>query len=43
MLHYVHSSLIYNRWKLERTQLSFNKGMGTENGVHLHNGVILTY
>ena len=27
MLHYVHSSLIYNSQKLERTQMSFNRGM----------------
>jgi hypothetical protein len=27
MLHYVHSRLIYNSQKLERTQMSFNKGM----------------
>ena len=27
MLHYVHSSLIYNSQKLERTQISFNRGM----------------
>ena len=39
MLHYLHSSLIYNSQKLERTQMSFNRGMGTENVVHLHNGV----
>jgi hypothetical protein len=35
MLHYVHSSLIYNSQKLGRTQMSFNKGMDTENVVHL--------
>jgi len=39
MLHYVHSSLIYNSQKLERTQMPFNRGMDTENVVHLHNGV----
>jgi sulfur transfer complex TusBCD TusB component (DsrH family) len=39
MLHYVHSSLIYNSQKLERTQMSLNRGMDTENVVHLHNGV----
>jgi hypothetical protein len=37
MLQYVHSSLIYNSQKLERTQKSQNKGMDTENVVHLHN------
>jgi hypothetical protein len=35
MLHYVHSSLIYNIQKLERTQMSFNRGMDTENVLHL--------
>jgi hypothetical protein len=42
MLHYVHSSLIYNSQKLERTQMSLNRGMDTENVVHLHNGVLLS-
>ena len=27
MLYYVHSSLIYNNQKLERTQMSLNRGM----------------
>ena len=31
MLHYVHSSLIYNSQKLEKTQMSLNRGMDTEN------------
>jgi hypothetical protein len=31
MLHYVHSSLIYNSQKLERTQMPLNSGMNTEN------------
>ena len=31
MLHYVHSSPIYNSQKLERTQMSLNGGMDTEN------------
>jgi hypothetical protein len=43
MLHYVHSSLIYYNKKLERTQMSFNRGMDTENVVHLLNGVLLSY
>ena len=43
MLHYVHSSLIYNSQKLERTQMSLNRGIDTENVVHLHNGVLLSY
>jgi hypothetical protein len=34
MLHYVHSSLIYNSQKLERTQMFLNRGMDTENVVH---------
>ena len=40
---YVHSSLIYNSQKLERTQMPLNRGMDTENLVHLHNGVLLGY
>ena len=32
MLNYVHSSLIYNRQKLERTLMPLNRGMDTENG-----------
>ena len=31
MFHYVHSSLIYNSQKMERTQMSLNIGMDTEN------------
>jgi hypothetical protein len=27
MLHYVHSSLVYSSQKLERTQMSLNRGM----------------
>jgi len=41
MLHYVHSSLIYNSQKLERAQMPFNRGMDTENVVYLHNGILL--
>ena len=33
MLHYVHSSLIYNSQKLERTQMTLNRGMDTKNVV----------
>jgi hypothetical protein len=40
MPYYVHSSLIYNIQKLERTQMSLNRGMGTENIIHLHRRVI---
>jgi hypothetical protein len=42
-IHHVHSSLIYNSQKLERTQMSYNRGMDTENVVHLHNGILLSY
>jgi sulfur transfer complex TusBCD TusB component (DsrH family) len=41
MLHYVLSSLIYNSQKLERTQMSLNRGMDAENVILLHNGVLL--
>jgi hypothetical protein len=34
MLHYVHSSLIYNSQKLERTLMSLNRRMDTENVEH---------
>jgi hypothetical protein len=37
MLHYVHSSLIYNSQKPERTQMSLIRGMDTENVVHSYN------
>jgi hypothetical protein len=37
----VPSSLIYNRQELERTQMFFNRGMDTENVIHLHNGVLI--
>ena len=40
MLHYVHSSLIYNSQKLERTQMSLNRRMDTENVETLHYGAI---
>jgi hypothetical protein len=40
MLHYVHNSHIYNSQKLERTQMSLNRGMDTENVVHLHNSIV---
>jgi hypothetical protein len=42
MLHYAHSSLIYNSQKLGRTQMSLNIGMDKEI-VNLHNGVLLSY
>jgi hypothetical protein len=34
---------IYNSQKVERTQMSLNREMDTENVVHLHNGVLLSY
>ena len=40
LLSYVHSSFIYNNQKIERTQMSLNGGMDTENVVYLHNGVL---
>jgi len=43
MFHYVHHSLIYNSQKLESSQMPFNRGMDTENVVHLHNGILLSY
>ena len=43
MLHYVHSSLIYDNQKLETTQMSLSRRMDTESVVHLHNGVLLSY
>jgi hypothetical protein len=43
VLHYIHSSHIYNSQKMEATQMSLNRGMDTEDVVHLHNGVILSY
>jgi hypothetical protein len=42
MFHYIHSSFIYNSQNLERTQMSLNREMDTENVVHLHNGVLLS-
>ena len=43
MLNYVHSSHICNSQKLERTEMPLNRGIDTENVVHLHNGVLLSY
>jgi hypothetical protein len=34
MLHYVHSSLIYNSQKMERTQMTLNREIDSENVVH---------
>ena len=36
MLHYVHSSPIYNSQKLERTQMSITGGKDTENVVYIY-------
>ena len=35
--------LIYNSQELEKTQMSLNRRMDTENVVYLHNGVLLSY
>jgi hypothetical protein len=43
LFHYVHSSFIHNRQKLEITQKSLNQRMDKENVVHLHNGTLLSY
>jgi hypothetical protein len=40
---YITRTHIYNSQKLERTQMSFNRGMDTEKVVNLHNGVLLSY
>ena len=40
MLHCVHRILIYNSQKLEKTQMSLNRGIDTENVVHLHNEIL---
>ena len=37
MLHYVHSSRICSSQKLERTQVSLNRGMDTKIVVYLYN------
>jgi hypothetical protein len=42
MFIYVHSSLIYNSLKQERTQIPLNRGMDTENVIYLHNGILLS-
>jgi len=39
----IHSSIIYNSQKLERTQILFNREMDTENVIYLYNGVLLSY
>jgi hypothetical protein len=37
------AALFNNSQKLERTQMPLNREMDTENVVHLHNGVLLSY
>jgi hypothetical protein len=37
------AALFNNSQKLERTQMSLNRGMDTKHVVHLHNGVLLSY
>jgi hypothetical protein len=34
---------LFNSQNLERTQIAFNRKMDTENVVHLHYGVLLSY
>jgi hypothetical protein len=43
VLHYVHSGLVSDSQKLETTQMSHKRRMDTENVVHLHNGILLSY
>jgi hypothetical protein len=43
VFHYVHSSLVYDSWKLKTTQISHDRRMDTENVVHLHIGILLSY
>ena len=43
MLYHVHSSPIYNSQKLARTQMSLNREIDSENVVHLHSEVLLSY
>jgi hypothetical protein len=40
---FIAALFIYNSQKLERTQMSLNRRIHTENVVHLHNGVLLSY
>jgi hypothetical protein len=43
MFHYVHRGLVCDSQKLETTQISHDRRMDTENVVHLHNGILLSY
>jgi hypothetical protein len=40
---WVHSSHSYDSQKLEITQMSLKREMDTENVVHLHSGIVLSY
>ena len=43
MLQYAQSSLILKSQTLEATQMSINRRMGTENVVHLYNGMLFSH
>ena len=43
MLHYFHESLICDSQMLETTQMPNNRRKDTENVVHLHNKILLSY
>jgi hypothetical protein len=43
MFHCVYSSQICDSQNLEITQMSHNRGLYTENEVHLHNGILFSY
>jgi hypothetical protein len=40
---YVYSSLICDSQKMEKTQMSQNRRLYTENVVYLHNGILLSF
>jgi hypothetical protein len=43
VFHYVQRGLICDSQKLDKTPMSHNRRMDTENLVHLHNGILLSY
>jgi hypothetical protein len=43
VFHYVHKGLICDSQKLKTTQMSYDRRMDTDNVVHLHNGILLSY
>jgi hypothetical protein len=43
MFHYVLSGFVCDSQKLETNQVTPNRRMDTENVVHLHNGILLSY